>query len=326
MTEALDIFKALSDEVRLRIVHALLAGELSVAELVDVLGLPQSTVSRHLKPLRDTRLVETRREGTSVYYRRGPQLADGVLGHVLQERLQGLPTSADDAKAVRRVIDQRRQRSKEFFEKVAGKYSGLTQPGGGWPALAAALAAGFAGKDVADLGSGEGLLTILLARFARSVTAVDLAPRMLNEVRHAAKEAGVADRVKTAEGDLEALPLKTGSLDAVFLSQALHHAARPPVAVAEAARVLRKGGQLVVLDLVKHEEEGLREKMADQWMGFEAADVVEWMERAGLSEPVVAELDGASEMKILLVVGMRSGQRSTFNAQHSTSKGASEEK
>jgi ArsR family transcriptional regulator len=306
MAGAIDIFKALADDVRLRIVRSLLGAELSVAELVDVLGLPQSTVSRHLKPLRDAKLVDTRREGTSVYYRRGVLLIEGDLGKVLQERLADLPSAEADARAVRRVIDDRRQRTKAFFEKVAGKYGSLTQPGGGWPALSAALAAGFAGRDVADLGSGEGVLTLLLARFAKSVTAVDLSPKMLGEVRHAAKEAGLASRVKTAEGDLESLPLKTGSIDAAFLSQALHHAARPPAAVAEAARILRRDGQLVVLDFVKHDQEWLRDKMADQWMGFDRKDIEQWMNAAGL-KPVACDVlaPASGDLRVLLAVGTK---------------------
>jgi len=306
MSSTLEVFRALSDEVRLRILRALLSAELSVAELVEVLALPQSTVSRHLKPLRDARLVETRREGTSIYYRKGAELANTDLARVLEMRLKELTTAAADTAAVRRVIDQRRQRSKDFFEKVAGKYSSLTQPGGGWEALASALAAGFAGKDVADLGSGEGVLTLLLARFAKSVTAVDLSPAMLREVKQRAKQAGAAGRVKTAEGDLESLPLKSGSQDAVFLSQALHHAARPAVAIAEAARVLRKGGQLIVLDLVRHDQEWVREKWADQWLGFEGKELESWMRDGGLRMLVTERMAGAAaELAVLICVGVK---------------------
>ena len=306
MSSTLEVFRALSDEVRLRILRALLSAELSVAELVEVLALPQSTVSRHLKPLRDAQLVETRREGTSIYYRKGEQLADTDLAHVLESRLKELSTADADTAAVRRVIDQRRQRSKDFFEKVAGKYSSLTQPGGGWEALASALAAGFAGKDVADLGSGEGVLTLLLARFAKSVTAVDLSPAMLREVKQRAKKAGAAGRVKTAEGDLESLPMRSGSLDAAFLSQALHHAARPAAAIAEAARVLRKGGTLVVLDLVRHDQEWVREKWADQWLGFEGIELERWMRDSGLRILVTERMAGAAaELAVLICVGVK---------------------
>lgn len=156
MPEVIDIFRALSDEVRLRILAAVMGAELSVAELVEVLELPQSTVSRHLKPLREAGLAETRREGTSAYYRRGTLLSEPEWAPLLEKRLRALRSATRDAAAVRRVLDLRRQRSKDFFERLAGRYETLTEPGGGWEALAAALAAGFAGQDVADLGAGRG--------------------------------------------------------------------------------------------------------------------------------------------------------------------------
>lgn len=302
----MDIFKALADEVRLRILHAIMQAELSVAELVSVMKLPQSTVSRHLKPLRDAGLVDTRRDGTSVYYRKGDALSDEQFGGLLEERLRDLPTAKQDANAVRQALDQRRRRSREFFDKVAGQYSGLTQPGGGWQALAAALAAGFAGRKVADIGSGEGALTLLLARFADKVIAVDQSPAMLKEVRREAKRCGVAARVEVAEGDLEKLPLGDKSVDAAFLSQALHHAARPEAAVLEAARIVKTGGQLVILDLSRHDQEWVRDQLADQWLGFDAEELAGWIKAAGMKLAVTELIDGGmKEFKLLLAVGIK---------------------
>ena len=304
--DPLELFRALADEVRLRVVHVLQAAELSVAELVEVLGLPQSTVSRHLKPLRDAGLVDTRREGTSVFYRRGATLGEPDVARLLERRLTGGTHARTDAAAVKRVLERRRRRSRDFFDRVAGRYSALRQPGGGWEALAAALAAGFGGREVADLGAGEGALTLLLARFARRVTAVDASPAMLREVERRAREAGLAGAVRVAEGDLEELPLKAGTCDAAFLSQALHHAARPERAVAEAARVLRPGGRLIVLDLVRHEQEWMREQWADQWLGFGADELKGWLERAGLRVAACEELAGAApDVPVLLAVGER---------------------
>lgn len=299
--EPIEIFKALADDVRLRLMRALMTAELSVAELVQVLGLPQSTVSRHLKPLRDCDLVETRREGTSIYYRKGDALADPALSDVLEKQLARLSTANEDASAVRKALEQRRQRSKEFFEKIAGKYGEMTQPGGGWSALAAGLAAGFAGKDVVDLGAGEGELSLLLARFAGSVTAVDQSRAMLNEVASRAKAAGFGGVVKVCEADLEALPLAAGSADAVILSQALHHAALPARAVSEAARILRKDGRLIILDLFKHEQDWVREQWADQWLGFDENELRCWMEAACLREVRIDRLSAAApEFSVIL--------------------------
>jgi SAM-dependent methyltransferase len=304
--QTLEIFKALSDEVRLRLVRSVFTTELSVAELVGVLGLPQSTVSRHLKPLRDAGLVETRRDGTSIYYRRGRALEDPALAGLLQAQLRNVPYAREDAASVRRALDERRKRSRDFFDRMAGRYGSLTQPGGGWSALASGLAVGFADREVADLGAGEGALSLLLARYARRVVAVDQSPRMLRLVKEQAVEAGVGDRVVTAEGDLEALPIPDRSVDAAFLSQALHHAARPPDALREAARILRPGGWLVVLDLAKHEQEWVRERWADQWLGFDESEIKGWMESAGLTPQPAEHIPGPTpDVGVLVVVGRK---------------------
>lgn len=306
MTEPLDIFRALADDVRLRVLNVLLADELSVAELVGVLKLPQSTVSRHLKPLRDAGFLETRREGTSIYYRRGALLEDRPMRDVLETRLSQLPTATADATALRRVLEHRRKRTRDFFDKVAGRYGSLTQPGGGWQALATALAAGFTGKCVADLGSGEGALALMLARFADQVTAVDVSKAMLREVGNRARKNGVSARVRVAEGDLEELPLTDRSFDAAFLSQALHHAARPSRAIGEAARILKSGGLLIVIDLARHDREWVREKWADQWLGFDEAELAGWMAGAGLDLVAQDRLDGAAhDLAILVLVGRK---------------------
>lgn len=303
--DTIEVFKALADDIRLRLVRALMAAELSVAELVSVLGIPQSSVSRHLKPLRDSGLVETRRDGTSIYYRRGPAISGTALEQVLAKELTRLPSARQDAGAVKKVLELRRERSRAFFEKIAGKYGELTQPGGGWPALAAGLAAGFAGQDVVDLGAGEGELALLLARFAGSVTAVDQSRAMLKEVKARAAAAGLGHVVRVCEGDLESLPLEDASADAVILSQALHHAAQPAQAVSEAGRILRIGGRLIILDLLKHDQDWVREQWADQWLGFEERELGLWMASAGLSEVRVERLPAAAEAFSVLLASAK---------------------
>ena len=152
MSDILEIFKALADEGRLRILRSIDQAELSVAELVQALEMPQSTVSRHLKPMREAGLVAFRRDGTSVFYNRGELFRDAAFAQILKERLKEISVAHRDAAAVERVLDLRRKKSREFFDEIAGRYGSLTEPGGGWQALAAGLAAGFAGQRVADLG------------------------------------------------------------------------------------------------------------------------------------------------------------------------------
>jgi len=303
----LQLFKALADDVRLRILRAVSISELSVAELVRVLGMPQSTVSRHLKPLRESGLLETRRDGTSVYYHRGEAFTNADLSSLLDRQLSDLPFDAEDRSSVRRILDQRRARNRDFFDEMAGRYGSLTEPGGGWPALAAGLAVGFEGQTVVDLGAGEGALTLLLAGTCRRVIAVDLSPRMLMQLTEAAEKAGLSGNIQTLEGDLEALPIADAMADTVFLSQALHHAAEPAKALREVARILKPGGQLVLLDLCAHEQEWVREQYADVWLGFEPVALQKLLKEAGLSPRRVARLPGATvDLPVLFLTARKS--------------------
>jgi ArsR family transcriptional regulator len=130
---------------------------------------------------------------------------------------------------------------------------------------------------------------------------------MLMTVRDAAESAGLGDRVQTREGDLEQLPLADGEVDAVFLSQALHHAAQPEAAIAEAARVLRKGGVLILLDLLAHEQEWVREQYADQWLGFDPSDLETFLTQAGLTLGEQHRIPGAtSELPVLFLTATKS--------------------
>lgn len=309
-TNILEVFKALGDEARLRILRAVEIAELSVAEIVDALKMPQSSVSRHLKPLRDSGLLETRREGTSVYYRRGPVFQDTTFAQLMSEKLSELPGASRDRAAVDKAIKLRRRESTKFFDEIAGRYSSLTQPGGGWQAMAAALAAGFAGQTVADIGCGEGDLTLLLARFAKRVNAVDLSAQMLRVVQERSEETGVARRVTAGKGDLEKLPLENESMDAAFVSQVLHHAARPERALAEAARILKPGGRLILLDLAPHDQEWVRSEWADQWLGFGERDLRSWLTAAGLKMEVFQTLEGpAPAFSVVMIVAAKEAKK-----------------
>ncbi|HEX6912894.1 MAG TPA: metalloregulator ArsR/SmtB family transcription factor [Longimicrobium sp.] len=279
-----DRMSALADTTRSRLLLVLERHELTVGELCRVLQLPQSTVSRHLKLLGDEGWVSGRAEGTSRRYRMPADRMDPgarALWQLVRGEVSGLPGAAQDAERLRSVLAQRSTRSREFFSSAAGEWDRLRAELFGRRAdLLALLGLLDEGWTVGDLGCGTGQVSRSLAPFVRRVVAVDSSPAMLETAR--ARLGGLAN-VETREGELESLPLGDGELDAAVAFLVLHYVAEPGEALAEAARALRPGGRLLVVDMMPHDREEYRQAMGHVWLGFEAERMRGWMEEAGLA-------------------------------------------
>lgn len=296
---------ALADPTRLRILAALRENELSVAELQEVLGVGQSRISNHLSLLKSVGLLRDRREGQRAYYRRAEMgreiwsLAEGAAGE--------LGTEARDAEALRRVLGQRQEKSKRYFDAVAGRLGKKYCPGRSWEAVGRLLLTLAPRQVYADLGAGEGLISQLLAARAKKVIAVDHSPRMVEVGRDLAKRSGLKN-LEYRLGDMDHPPIRPGSVDVAILSQALHHAVHPPRALEAAWKILRPGGTLLVLDLVEHSFEAAREMYADVWLGFSPAELARLLREAkfeGVSVEVVAKEKEGPGFQTLLAVGSR---------------------
>jgi len=305
MSHRVKLLSALADPTRLRILAALRENELSVAELQEVLGIGQSRISNHLAQLKSVGLLRDRREGQKAYYRRAEMgrdiwsLAEGAAGE--------LGTQARDGEALRRVLGQRQEKSKRYFDAVAGRLGKKYCPGRSWEAVGRLLLALAPRQVYADLGAGEGLISQLLAARAKKVIAVDHSPRMVEVGRDLAKRS----RLKNLEyrlGDMENPPIRPGSVDVAILSQALHHAVHPPRVLEAAWKILRPGGTLLILDLVEHTFEAAREMYADVWLGFSPAELARLMREAkfeGVSVEVVAKEKEGPGFQTFLAVGNR---------------------
>jgi ArsR family transcriptional regulator len=273
---------SLSDETRGRLLNVLESRELTVSELVAVLQLPQSTVSRHLKILADEGWVTSRAEGTSRYYRRTRTLEPDAeqLWEVVRSSLAGSPEAAQDEERAREVEARRRTRSQEFFRTAAGQWDSVREElFGAHPEFPALLALLDPSWVVGDLGCGTGQLAEELAPYVARVVAVDESPDMLEAARRRLETVEAAAEVR--EGRLEALPVEDGELDVALFSLVLHYVPEPERALAEAARALRPGGRVLVIDMVAHGREAYRERMGHQWQGFTEAQVRAWAEAAG---------------------------------------------
>jgi DNA-binding transcriptional ArsR family regulator/protein-L-isoaspartate O-methyltransferase len=273
MKEATALFRLLGDEARLRILRLLGRQRLNVTELTSILGIAQPGVSRHLRLLREGGLVEEERDRGWTYYAVKRDAASlSRTWKAVRRELRALNGSDDDA----RLQEILRQRGEDFTHE-----RGLV-PGKSWAAWARALGHLLPPLRVADLGCGEGHLSMEAARWASKVMAVDVSPRVLERAKADALERGLRNNTwKT--GDIEAVPLPDASVDVALLSQALHHAQDPAKALAEAVRIVVPGGAVLLLDLKEHREEWVR-KLGDRWLGFDEATLTKMLRSAGLKD------------------------------------------
>jgi ubiquinone/menaquinone biosynthesis C-methylase UbiE/DNA-binding transcriptional ArsR family regulator len=298
MPSTINFLRLLADPTRLRLLLLLEQEELSVAELQDVLGMGQSRISSHLAQLKRAGLVEDRRAGKNVYYgltngqRLDPQRAK--VSELTRALAREMPETKRDRTALKVALRKRQDKAREYFDQLAGRFGRSYCPGRSWQALAHTMIALLPPLTVADLGAGEGTLSQLLAKNARKVIAIDNAPKMVEVGSQLAKKHGFKN-LEYRLGDIENPPIEKNSVDLAILSQALHHAIHPERAIAAAHRILKKGGRIVVLDLLSHRFEKARELYADHWLGFSEVQLHQWVEEAGFSEIEVSVVSREKE-------------------------------
>jgi SAM-dependent methyltransferase len=272
----------LSDPTRLRLLRLLERHELGVAEICDVLQLPQSTVSRHLKVLGDEEWVKSRAEGTTRLYRMVDD-KDGArrrLWTIAREETGGWATVGQDQLRLTRRLAARRPAAEAFFAGAAGEWDRLRQELYGESFTQTALLSLLPAEwDVADLGCGTGQTAAALAPHVRTVVGVDQSPAML---RAAGKRTAGLANVELRQGSLEALPLEEGSVDGALLVLALTYLSDPVRALREASRVLRPGGRVVVVDLLRHDREEFQRQMGQASLGFDPEALAAMLHEAGL--------------------------------------------
>jgi ArsR family transcriptional regulator len=275
----------IADPTRVRLLLLIKEEELSVAELQEVLSLPQSNISAQLSKLKAAGLVSDRRSGKNRLYSLDEPTAKEAESRMhflalLESAGSEVREVKKDATALKVVLKKRERTAQAYFDALAGKFGRHYIPGRSWKGLGKTLLKLLPPLVIADLGAGEGTLSQLLAQRAKKVIAVDSSEKMVAYGAELAKKHGFKN-LEYRLGDIENPPIDAGTVDLVFLSQALHHAQRPAQAVRAAYTLLKPGGRIVVLDLLKHQFEKARELYADVWLGFSEGELHEMMEQAG---------------------------------------------
>lgn len=295
-------FKSLSDETRVRILHILSLGDFSVNEIVEIISMGQSSVSRHLKILADAGFLNFRREGSWVYYslRKDDFKATIELTDIILKYKDGLPFRETDQINSISILKRRELRSRKFFDDLGQSWEKVQEevlePRIYRDRVVQSLPSHS--KIVLDLGCGPGGLIPYLLTKADEVIGVDSSAKMVEVSK---REFMGNARVRIEEAHLESLPIGDGEADSVVASMVLHHLSHPPKVIQEINRVLSIGGTFSLVDLVKHNQEFMREKYADLWMGFDTELMESWLVSYGFEILEEEEISTNSVFKILFI-------------------------
>ncbi|HSJ02817.1 MAG TPA: metalloregulator ArsR/SmtB family transcription factor [Verrucomicrobium sp.] len=285
MSSILKSFALLSDATRVRLLALLRQEELSVAELQEILALGQSNISAQLSRLKEAGLISDRRSGKNRLYRMQSPSPKEHETHqhllaLLDTAMQELREAKRDITALKLVRRKRADTARSYFDALAGKFGRQYIPGRSWKALGETLLHFVPPMVIADLGAGEGVVSQMLAQHAKQVIAVDNSEKMVAFGARLAEQHGFSN-LDFRLGDIEDPPIEDETVDLALFSQALHHAGHPNQALSAAHRILKPGGRVVVLDLLKHSFEKARLLYADVWLGFSEVDMHEMLEAAG---------------------------------------------
>jgi ArsR family transcriptional regulator len=306
--ELLKSLRLLGDKGRVRLLRLLEQEELSVAELQEILGMGQSRISMQLSQLKQAGFVEVRRAGQKSLYRAAaPAGADSILAEVLSRAGNEIKESAHDDEGLRLIQSRRKDNLRSYFDELAGRFGRDYVPGRSWKALSEMLLRLLPPLEIADLGAGEGTLSLLLAQRAKRVIAVDNSEKMV-EYGRCLSQRNEVQNLDYRLGDLEELPIEDNEVDLVLMHQTLHHSMQPVKAIEEAHRILRPGGRIVILDLLKHEFEAARELYGDVQLGFSQVELKQLLQKAGFDDidvSVISQEDGAPQFKTTMAIATK---------------------
>ena len=300
----LNLFKTLADSTRLRLLRILRQGDFTVQDLMQILDMGQSRISRHLKLLSEAGLLRVEKQGTWHYYRLSP--GEGLFSDLwpsIESRLAEIEGQERDSAGVLQVMTERRRRSQDFFNDHARDWDRMHVELLNLPDYQENLLAMLpVGGLVVEIGVGTGSLLPLLAGKGEHTVGLDHSPSMVALARETVAKCQLRDKVEVRLAEMNHLPFAEGSVQTVVLNQVLHHAEHPVEVLREIQRVLGRYGRLVMADLTRHEYDWTRDRLADQWLGFTQKELEGWFAEVGLLMTSYREFgDSASQQTVLLL-------------------------
>lgn len=298
--KAVNYFKALADETRLRLVNLSLHYELNVNEIVEVMNMGQSRISRHLKILTDSQLLTSRRDGLWTFYSTVPNGGGSSYIESIKYLFEKDPVFRHDLEEAKRVLEERSNAMVRFFDSIADAWEKLKREIIGDVDLNGMIRNYIPGSGtIVDLGCGTGDLLPTLRTKGGPVIGVEKSTRMLEEARR--RFAGVGNNIDLRIGELEHLPLREGEADTAVINMVLHHLPHPDLAFREVHRVLQKKGCFIIVDLLTHDVEGMREQYGDRWLGFAKEDIEKWLEISGFDFEKIEYFDLKKDLEGFII-------------------------
>jgi len=275
-------FKALSDETRLRLFNILIHFEFNVNELVQIMDMGQSRISRHLKIMTDTQLLSSRRNGSYVYYHAVIDKENQKLIEFIEQSAKKYAELQEDLVRSENIFKERKNKTRQFFNNVAKYWDSLKEEVFGDLDLNRIIKSKISPVEtLVDLGCGTGELLFQLQDTASKLLGVDSSPKMLEQAR---KKLGQSHQgLNLRLGEMEHLPLSDQEADLAFLNMVLHHLPLPEAGIREVSRVLKKDGLFIITDFAAHDQEEIREKYGGPWLGFKKEKIKQWLFDAGFS-------------------------------------------
>jgi DNA-binding transcriptional ArsR family regulator len=300
----LEVLKILADTTRLRLLRILRQGDFTVQDLMQALDMGQSRISRHLILMNEAGLLKVEKQGTWRYYRLAPESSFfQKIWPAIEAHLDELDMQEQDANGVLAIMAERRKRSQEFFDRHARDWDVMHNELLNLPDYQADLLALLpAGGLTVEIGVGSGTLLPLLIDKADRVVGLDQSPSMVTLARETVQHHHLNKRVDVRLAEMNHLPLADDSVRTVVMNQVLHHAEQPVDVLKEVGRVLAGGGLLVVADLTRHEHDWVRERLADQWLGFKRQELDGWLNEAGMQICTYQEFGGSGSYQRVLLL------------------------